>query len=129
MPLHRRRTQQQINLIIVIPVSLQILDYAKTALAIGDSCVEEVLFAVFVDGEALPQYQRFFLTRKKERKGGARGRANFEIEHPPRPELRLDRTRNEYGRLPIHHTELFLSVFHDGAFDRDYAGHFDCAAE
>jgi hypothetical protein len=69
MPLHRRRTQQQINLIIVIPVSLQILNYAKTALTIGHSCVEEVLFAIFVDGEALPSHQRFSRQKARTKRG------------------------------------------------------------
>lgn len=105
MPFHRCCTQQQINLIIVIPVSPQILNDTKTTLTIGYSCIEEVLFAILIDGEAL------------------------EIEHPPRPELRLNRTRYEYGRFPIHHTELFLSIFHDCEFGSDHAGHFDCTAE
>lgn len=92
MSLHRRRTQQQINLIIIIPVSLQILNYAKTALTIGYSCVEEVLFAVFVDGEALPQYQRFHHHRERGRRrkgeGGeprsiASSQARIEVEQVP----------------------------------------------
>ena len=83
MPLHGRTTQQQINLVIIIPEAAEVLDNAETGLAVGNGGVEVVLFAGFVDGEA------------------------FEVDIAARPELRF------YGAGDVNggfHRELFHGV-------------------
>jgi hypothetical protein len=79
MTLYRRTAEQEINLIIVIPKPLQILNYSQGSLAVRNRRIKIVLLAILVDGEPL--------------KG----------EHAARTELRLDRTRQEDGRFPVNH--------------------------
>lgn len=50
----------------------------------------------------------------------------LEIQHPPRPELRLDRPRDVDGGLDA---ERRHAGFEDGEVDGDDAGHFDGAAK
>ena len=48
MPLHRRTTQQQINLIIIIPESFQVFDTPQRRLSIRDRRIHVMLFAVLI---------------------------------------------------------------------------------
>lgn len=94
MALHWRTTQQQVNLIIRVPVTPQVLDNTQAGLAVGDSCVEVVLLAMLVDREAL------------------------EVDVAAWTELGFDGTRNVDGRL---HVQLLHALLHDGELDGDYA--------
>lgn len=102
MPLHRRTTQQQINLIIIISKPSQILNHPQRGLAVRHRRIHVVLFAVLVDAEAL----------EGEVAAGA--------------ELGLDGALVEDGRF---HAQVGHAVFHNAEFDRDDAGHFDGATE
>jgi len=49
MPFDRRTAEQHVYLVVVVPVSPQILNDAKGGLAVCDRGIEVVLLAVFVD--------------------------------------------------------------------------------
>lgn len=102
MTLHGSTRQQQIDLIVIIAVSLQVLDTAECRLSICYGCIQVMLLAVFVDAEA------------------------FEIDVLARTELRLDRARDIDGAL---HAELLHAALHNVELDRDGAGHFDGSAK
>jgi hypothetical protein len=102
MPLHRRTTQQQIDLIIIVSKPPQILDHAQGGLAIRDGGIHVVLAAVFVDAEAL------------------------EGEVAAGPELGLHGARQEDGRLEA---QVGDPVRHHAQLHRDRSGHLDRAAE
>lgn len=102
MTLHRRTTQQQINLIIIIPKPPQILNTPQRRLPVRNRRVQIMLFPVFVDAEA------------------------FKVEVPSGTELGFHRTRDEDGGF---HAELAHAVFDDIEFEGDAAGDFDGAAE
>ncbi len=102
MALHRRTTQQQIDLVVVVAEASQILNHPQRRLPIRHRGVHVMLLAVLVDAEA------------------------FEGEVATGAELRLHGALLEDGRF---HAEVGHAVFHDAEFQADDAGHFDGAAE
>lgn len=102
MPLHGRTAQQQIDLIVTIAKSPQILDHPERRLPIRHAGIHVVLLAVFVDAEA------------------------FEGEVAAGAELRLDGALVEDWGF---HAQVGHAVFHDAEFERDDAGHLDGATE
>jgi hypothetical protein len=102
MPLHRRTTKQQIDLIIIIAKASEIFNHSQRGLAIRDRGIHVVLLAVLVDAEAL----------EGEVAAGA--------------ELGLDGTLVEDRGF---HAQVGHAVLHHAEFERDDAGHFDGAAE
>lgn len=100
--LHWRTAQQEIHLVITIPVTTQILNHPQTRLAIRNGSIEVMLLPMLVDREAL------------------------ESKIPSRTELWFNRTRLEDGRL---HSHLGHSVFNHGEFQRDLTSHFNRTAE
>jgi hypothetical protein len=102
MSLHRRTTQQQIDLIIVITEPPQILNDPQRRLPIRHRRVHVVLLPVLVDAKA------------------------FEGEVAAGAELGLDGALVEDGGF---HAEVGDAVFHHREFEGDDAGHFDGAAE
>lgn len=98
MSLHRRATQQQITLIIVVPKPSQVLYTPQCGLAIRNRGVEVMLLAVLVDAEA------------------------FKVDVSARSKLRLYGSGDEDWRFE---TEFAEAVFDDGEFYCDDAGHFD----
>lgn len=53
MPLNRRTAEQQVDLVITVPIPPEILDDPQTCLAIRNSRIVVVLLAVLINGEAL----------------------------------------------------------------------------
>lgn len=102
MTLHGRATEQEIDLVIVVPVPTQILDNAHTGLTIGNCRVKEMLLAIMVDAEP------------------------FERQITPGSKLGLYRAWMEDGRL---HAHLCHSVLNHVEFDGDHTGHLDGTAE
>lgn len=51
--LHRRAGEQEVDLVVIVPVASKVLDDAQAGLSICNSSVEIVLFAVLVDAKAL----------------------------------------------------------------------------
>jgi hypothetical protein len=102
MPLHRRTTQQQINLIIIIPISPQIFNAPESSLPIGHGSIQEMLFTIFINTEA------------------------FKINISARTKIGLHGSGYVDWRL---HVQVRDAVFEDGEFDGDAAGHFNGAAK
>lgn len=103
MSLNGRARQQQIDLIVAVPEAAQVLDDAQRGLAVRDGGVEVVLLPrVEVDAEAL------------------------KVDHPARPELRLDGARDEDGALE---PERAHAVLEHAELERDDPSHLDGAAE
>lgn len=102
MALHRRTTEQQVNLVIIVAEASQVLDHPQGRLSVRHRGIHVMLLAVLVDAEA------------------------FEGEVATGPELRLHGARVEDGRF---HAEIGHAAFHDAEFQGDDAGHFDGAAE
>jgi hypothetical protein len=105
VPFDGNTAQHQIDLIIAVSKSAQILNHPNTALSIRNRGVHIVLFAMLVDAEA------------------------FEVDHSSRGELGLDWTGDVNRRFASFHSQGFLAVFDHGEFDRDDAGDFDGPAE
>jgi len=103
---HHHIPQQQIDLIIVITKSLQILNTPQRRLPIRHRRIEEVLLAVLVHAETL------------------------KVDIPSWSEVWLDRTRDEDGGLAVLvHPEFRHAALDDVEFDGDDAGDLDGAAE
>jgi hypothetical protein len=102
MALHRRTTQQQIHLIIIVPKPSQILNDPQRRLPIRHRRIHVVLPPILIDAEPF----------KREVATGA--------------ELGLHGPLVEDGGF---HAEVRHPVFHHGELQRDDAGHFDGAAE
>lgn len=102
MPLDRRTAKQQINLVIVIAVTAQILNHSQTGFAVRNRRIQVVLLAGMVDAEAL------------------------EGQVATGAELRLNGARMENGRF---HAHVRHAAFNHVELDGDYAGHLDGAAE
>lgn len=102
MPLNRRAAQQQIDLIIVVPEPLQVLDAPQRRLPVRHRRVQVMLLAVLVHAEALKR------------------------QVPARAELRLHRAGDEHRAL---HAQVAHPALHHAEPERDHAGHLDGAAE
>lgn len=102
MPLNRRAAQEQIDLIIIVPVAPQILDTSERRLAVSDRGVHVMLFAVLVHAEAL--------------KG----------QIPAGTKVRLDRAWQEQRGL---HVEIADAVLHHAQFNGNDTGYLNSAAE
>lgn len=105
MPLNWNTTQHQIDLVVIIPVPLQILNHPQTALSIRDSRIHIVLLTLLVNTKTL------------------------EVYHPAWTKLRLYWAGDENGRFAVDHAEFLLAIFDHVEFDGDDAGDFDGAAE
>lgn len=95
MSLYWRRRQQEVDLVVIVAETPEVLDGTQTCLTIGDSSIEVMLFAVLINAEA------------------------FKVDVPIRAKLCFDWARDEDRRL---HVELLLTAFHDGEANGDDAG-------
>jgi len=102
MALDRRAAQQQIDLIIVVPEPLQILDAPQRRLPIRHRRIQIMLLPMLIHAEAL------------------------ERQVPPGPELRLHRPRHEHRAL---HPQVPHPVLHHRQLHRDHTRNLDRAAE
>ena len=102
MPLHRRTTQQQVNLVIIVAEPSQVLDHPQRRLSVRHRGIHVMLLPVLVDAEP------------------------FEGEVATGSELRLHGALVEDGGF---HAEIGHAVFHDAEFQGDDAGHFNGAAK
>lgn len=102
MSLDRSTTQEQIALVIIIPIPPQILNSPQAGLSICNRSVHVMLLAILIDREP------------------------FEVDVPPWSELRFYRTGYVDWRF---HGELFHAVFHDAELYGDDAWHLDSATE
>merc|ERR1712014_397370 len=84
MTLHRRAGEQEVDLIVIIPVASKVFNDAQAGLSVCNRGVEIVLLAVLVDAEA------------------------FKVNVSAGTELRLNRTGNVNGTLhvPLHDREF-----------------------
>ena len=105
MTLDRDTAQHQIDLIVIIPIPLQVFNDPQTTLPVRHRGVHIVLLAVLVNTESLKVY------------------------HPAWTELWLYRTWHEDGRFAVDHAEFLLAVFDHIKLDGDDAGDLDGAAE
>jgi len=105
MALDRNAAQHQIDLIVTVPIALEVLDDAKTRLAIRDRGIHVVLLALLINAETL------------------------KVNHSSGTELRLDRAGNVNWRFAADHAELGLAILDDFDLDGDDARHLDGAAE
>ena len=53
MPLNRNAAQHQIDLVVIVTITLQILDDSQAGLAVCNSGIHVVLLAILIDGETL----------------------------------------------------------------------------
>lgn len=102
MSLNRGAAQQQIDLIIIVPIAAKILNNPQTSLAIRNRRIQIMLLAVLINGEP------------------------FERQIPAGPELGFHRAGVEDGRL---HPHLRHPVFDDCEIECYDARHLDGAAE
>lgn len=102
MTLHRRTTQEHVDLVIAITVSSKILDHTQACLSIGNRCIQVALITLVIDGEPL--------------KG----------EIASRPELGFHRTGMENRRL---HVEFLHAVLDYRELERNYTRHLNSSAE
>lgn len=102
MPLNRRTTQQQIDLIITIPIPPQILNTPQSRLTIRNRGIKEVLLALRVNRESL------------------------EIDMSSRSKIRLHRSRNVNRRF---HGQLLDAILHHFEFYGNHTCHFYGAAK
>lgn len=54
MTLYRGAAQEEIDLVVIVPVPPKILDDSQACLAVRNGCVKVVLLTILVDREALP---------------------------------------------------------------------------
>lgn len=80
----------------------QVLDHPQAGLSVCHGCIEVVLLAMLIHREA------------------------FEVDVPPRSELRLDRSRDVDGAL---HVELLDATLHHRELDGDHTRHLNGATE
>ena len=102
MPLNRRTAQQQIDLIITIPIPPQILNTPQSRLTIRNRRIEEMLLALRINRETL------------------------EINMSSRSKIRLHRSRNVNRRF---HSQLLDSILHDFELYGNHTCHFYGAAK
>lgn len=100
--LHGRTAEQQIDLVVAIPIAPKIFDDPETGLSICNRRIQIVLLAMFVNGES------------------------FESEIAAGSKLRLYGSGVKDGRL---HVQLGHSVLDHGELESNHSSHFNGATE